>query len=67
MLLSIVVPCYNEEAVLLELHGRLVATLEHLEDVSCEIVYTDDGSHDQTPRLTCFKRSERPTISSSER
>jgi len=51
MLLSIVVPCYNEEAVLLELHGRLVATLEHIEDVSCEIVYTDDGSHDQTPDI----------------
>ena len=51
MLLSIVVPCYNEEAVLLELHGRLVATLEHLADVSCEIVYTDDGSRDRTPDI----------------
>ena len=51
MLLSIVVPCYNEEAVLLELHGRLVATLEHLADVSCEIVYTDDGSRDRTPAI----------------
>ena len=51
MLLSIVVPCYNEKAVLFELHGRLVVTLEHLEDVSFEIIYTDDGSRDQTPDI----------------
>lgn len=49
MLLSIVVPCYNEDAVLWELHRRLVAVLEQIHDTSFEIVYTDDGSHDQTP------------------
>jgi glycosyltransferase involved in cell wall biosynthesis len=51
MLLSIVVPCYNEAAVLLELHVRLVSALEHLTDVSVEIIYTDDGSRDQTPEI----------------
>ncbi|MGH9871906.1 MAG: glycosyltransferase family 2 protein [Pyrinomonadaceae bacterium] len=48
MLLSIVVPCYNEDAVLGELHRRLVAVFERKHDTSLEIIYTDDGSHDQT-------------------
>jgi dolichol-phosphate mannosyltransferase len=51
MLLSIGVPCYNEEAVLWELHSRLIAVLEQLEDTRFEIIYSDDGSHDQTPDI----------------
>lgn len=50
MFLSIVVPCYNEDAVLLELHRRLLAVLEQI-DCSFEIIYTDDGSQDGTVRL----------------
>jgi len=51
MLLSIVVPCYNEEAVLGELHRRLASVLEQVGDSVGEIVYVDDGSSDQTPQL----------------
>ncbi|MBC8029286.1 MAG: glycosyltransferase family 2 protein [Pyrinomonadaceae bacterium] len=51
MLVSIVVPCYNEEAVLAELHGRLISMLEGVETVSFEIIYTDDGSRDRTPEI----------------
>ena len=51
MLLSIVVPCYNEDAVLPELHRRLVTVLEQIVDVSFELIYTDDGSHDHTPDI----------------
>lgn len=51
MLLSIVVPCYNEDAVLPEFHRRAVAVLEQCADLSFELIYTDDGSHDQTPNL----------------
>lgn len=47
MFLSIVVPCYNEDAVLRELHRRLLAVLEQI-DCSFEIIYTDDGSQDGT-------------------
>ena len=50
MFLSIVVPCYNEDAVLRELHRRLLAVLEQI-DCIFEIIYTDDGSHDGTVRL----------------
>jgi glycosyltransferase involved in cell wall biosynthesis len=48
MLLSVVVPCYNEELVLRETHRRLSATLAQLAPVEYEIIYVDDGSRDQT-------------------
>ncbi len=51
MLVSIVVPCYNEEAVLGELHGRLASVLEQIGGFDGEIVYVDDGSSDETPEL----------------
>ncbi len=46
-MLSIVVPCYNEEAVLAECHARLSAVLAGL-GAPYEIVYVDDGSRDST-------------------
>jgi dolichol-phosphate mannosyltransferase len=51
MLLSIVVPCYNEDAVLEQLHPRLVGVLEQIEGTGFEIVYADDGSTDLTPNI----------------
>jgi len=45
--LSVVIPCFNEEAVLLQLRGRLVAVLEALSP-SWEVVLVDDGSSDAT-------------------
>jgi len=50
MVLSIVVPCYNEEAVIAEFHRRVVAALEAIE-LDLEIIYTDDGSRDQTANI----------------
>jgi glycosyltransferase involved in cell wall biosynthesis len=50
-LLSVVVPCYNEEEVLHETHRRLVDVLARLEDLDFEVVYVDDGSRDQTPSI----------------
>ncbi|MEX0937881.1 MAG: glycosyltransferase family 2 protein [Pirellulales bacterium] len=46
-LLSVVVPCYNEQEVLRASHQRLLAALEPL-DLRLEIVYVDDGSTDGT-------------------
>jgi len=46
-LISIVVPCFNEEAVIQETHRRLTDTLTDLEG-RYEIVYVDDGSRDRT-------------------
>src|ERR1700739_3767760 len=49
--LSIVVPVYNEAAVLALLHQRLGNLAETLKDryrLGCEVVYVDDGSSDGT-------------------
>ncbi len=48
LLISVVVPCYNEDAVLRETHACLVAVLEQLAGWKYELVYVDDGSRDAT-------------------
>lgn len=48
MLISVIVPCYNEEQVIVETNRQLVATLAALDDLDFEIVYVDDGSSDKT-------------------
>lgn len=48
MLVSVVVPCYNEEPVIRETHSRLLSVLEQLEPDSFEILYVNDGSNDHT-------------------
>lgn len=50
ILLSVVVPCYNEEGVLRETHQRLLMALTPL-DAEFEIVYVDDGSRDGTTSI----------------
>ncbi len=50
-ILSVVVPCYNEEPVIRETHRRLAQVLEKLDGARFEIVYVDDGSRDRTAQL----------------
>ncbi len=50
VLLSVVVPCSNEQEVLRETNRRLATFLESL-PLDFEIVYVDDGSTDSTPAL----------------
>ena len=47
---SIIVPCYNEEAVLLETHSRLSRVMQQM-DGDYEIIYVNDGSRDATPQI----------------
>lgn len=44
--LSVVIPCYNEEACLIELHRRVSAAARAAVDESYEIVLVNDGSRD---------------------
>ncbi len=46
--LSIVVPCYNEEGCLAELHRRLSAAAQGVAGDAYEIVLINDGSKDRT-------------------
>jgi dolichol-phosphate mannosyltransferase len=50
-MISIVVPCYNEELVVRELHSRLRNTLLKIADFEFEIVFVDDGSNDSTREI----------------
>ena len=50
-LLSIVVPCYNEEEVLplfCEKVGEITASLKKDKDIDTEYIFVDDGSSDHT-------------------
>ncbi|WP_162062733.1 glycosyltransferase family 2 protein [Vibrio taketomensis] len=48
--LSVIVPYFNESAVLPALHARLTATLDQIPE-RCEIIYVDDGSNDDSLQL----------------
>ena len=50
LILSVVVPAYNEEEVLPEFHRRLTGVLEKLSFFS-EILYVNDGSSDETLKV----------------
>ncbi|MDQ5855955.1 MAG: glycosyltransferase family 2 protein [Actinomycetota bacterium] len=50
-LISVVVPCFNEEEVLRETYLRLTAILTMLAECAHEIVFVDDGSRDRTWQL----------------
>jgi polyisoprenyl-phosphate glycosyltransferase len=49
-LLSVVVPCYNEEEGVMECHERLTKVLKTLHE-PYEILYVDDGSKDRTAEM----------------
>ena len=71
-LLSIIVPCYNEEENIKDFYDELMKTERffHEHDVELEIIYVDDGSSDDTAtnvrelnqidqrvHLVCFSRN----------
>ena len=53
MLLSVVVPCYNEEAVIAETCGAIKENLENIREkgFSWEVIFVDDGSRDRTAEI----------------
>ncbi|TJZ77365.1 glycosyltransferase family 2 protein [Chitiniphilus eburneus] len=50
-LLSLVVPCYNEEEVIGETMKRLHAFCDEITDLDIELIFIDDGSRDHTRQL----------------
>jgi dolichol-phosphate mannosyltransferase len=50
-LLSIVVPCFNEEEVIGETVRQLKAFCSSLDSMSAEVIFVDDGSRDRTREL----------------
>ena len=66
MRLAIVVPCYNEEAVLPETTQRLTAVIKRLVSErlisSGTVLYVDDGSSDNTWTLISRYAAERTDV-----
>ncbi len=58
---SVVIPVYNEEAVLPALFARLYAALDKL-GRSYEIIFIDDGSHDKSRALLRQQFQLRPEV-----
>ena len=48
MLISVVIPCYNEAPVLSEAHRRLALVAGQIAETVFEFIFVDDGSHDET-------------------
>ena len=51
MKITIVVPCYNEEEVLIDTTQQLTAVVKQLEsafELKADVLYVDDGSKDAT-------------------
>jgi polyisoprenyl-phosphate glycosyltransferase len=59
--ISVVVPCFNEDAVLLETTRRLTASMGAI-GRGFEIIYVDDGSRDNTPRILTELHGSDPRI-----
>lgn len=64
--LTILVPCFNEQCVIMQFHSRLMAIIDRVK-IRTEVFYINDGSQDQTadmidqfsqdPRVRCLHLS----------
>lgn len=60
--LSIVVPCYNEEEVINATLDRLTEECDRLDNLSAEIICVDDGSRDGTLEILADRATGDPRI-----
>ncbi|MGH8506341.1 MAG: glycosyltransferase [Stenotrophobium sp.] len=59
--LSVVIPVYNEEAVLEALFARLYPALDALK-ISYEVIFVNDGSRDRSPGILSAQYEKRPDV-----
>ena len=59
--LSVVIPVYNEEAVLPALFARLYPALDAL-GVAYEVIFVNDGSHDRSAAFLREQFQKRPEV-----
>lgn len=59
--ISVVLPVYNEEAIVDELVDRLVSTLDGM-NVAFELSFIDDGSNDRTVERVLARRARDPRV-----
>ncbi len=58
--LAIVIPIYDEQAVLPELFRRLSTVCGSLEDMDWQVIFVNDGSRDQSLQMILEARSKEP-------
>lgn len=51
MLVSIIIPCFNEEPVLRDTYLRLSSAVSQRTEFNCEFLFVDDGSRDSTAEI----------------
>ena len=61
-LCSIVVPCFNEEAVIRQTHERLLNVMDRETSCRFEVLYVDDGSRDGTFALLQGFQAAEPRV-----
>lgn len=61
-MLSLVVPCYNEEKTLIPFWKELESVLPQLQSVGTEVIFVDDGSSDATLSVIQSLTSEQAKI-----
>ena len=59
--LSVIIPCFNEEASIGESYQRTKKVLDLL-DYTTEIIYVNDGSHDRTRIILDDIAATDPTV-----
>ena len=47
-IISVVVPCYNEEEVIKDFYTEVARVFEELKNYKYELVFVNDGSNDKT-------------------
>ena len=62
MLVSVILPAYNEEENLPLLYRRLSAVAEQLREHSCEFIFIDDCSSDRTPAILSDLKMNDPRV-----
>jgi glycosyltransferase involved in cell wall biosynthesis len=61
-LISVIVPAYNEEDVILAFHSRMSAVFDLIKDYRCEMIFVDDGSVDATKKLITELAASDPRV-----
>ena len=63
-LISVIVPAYNEEAVIRLFHKEMTLVFDQLSNYLCEMVFVNDGSTDNTQLIMNQLVQEDPRVSS---
>jgi dolichol-phosphate mannosyltransferase len=62
MLISVIIPCYNEAPVVRETHRRLGETLAGIADANYELIFIDNGSSDGTREILAELEAHEPQV-----